>query len=215
MTDGGGDAEVRGLAELRARIRSLRSALGAAVLADRGRAAGERLLAAFHDTTVFSAWTVMSYRPLVSELNITPLNEALQTLGATLCFPSTAGQTSGQMRAVRIGSQTRWIRSAFGVEEPDGGDEQDPAQIDFILVPGLAFGPLGERIGFGAGHYDRFLPRAPRAIKVALTLDEQIQQSVPQNPWDQRVDWIVTPTREIRLPGVKQWSYHHSHAIAE
>lgn len=215
MTDDGGNAGEQGVDGLRRRIRALRSAMAREALADLGRATCDRFLAAFSNPESISGWTVMSYRPLASELNITPVNEALLRLGVSLSFPRTTGLEPGVMQAIQTDGSTCWVRSSFGVEEPKEGGVQDPAEIDLILVPGLAFGLKGERIGFGAGHYDRFLPRAPKALKVALALDEQILDSIPQRSWDQRVDWVVTPTREIRLPGVKQWSYHHSHAIQE
>ncbi len=68
-----------------------------------------------------------------------------------------------------------------------------------MLVPGLAFDPQGNRIGYGAGYYDRYLTEASgdHFIKVALAYDFQLQDSVPAEEYDIRMDYIVTPGKII------------------
>ena len=72
----------------------------------------------------------------------------------------------------------------------------DPSELDVVLVPGIAFDPLGNRVGFGTGYYDRFLSGLA-APKVALAFSLQIIDSVPHSPRDVPVDWIVTESDTI------------------
>jgi len=69
----------------------------------------------------------------------------------------------------------------------------DPATLDVVLVPGVAFDRQGGRLGFGGGYYDRLLPTTP-ALRIGVTYDECLCDALPCGEHDQRMDWIVTPT---------------------
>jgi len=67
-----------------------------------------------------------------------------------------------------------------------------PEQIDLILVPALAFGMRGERLGHGAGYYDRYLAHPMlSAVKIGVCFALQKYYDIPVEPHDQRVDFIV------------------------
>ena len=92
----------------------------------------------------------------------------------------------------------RLVRHRFGMLEPATDLPQvDPATLDLVLVPGVAFDRRGGRLGFGGGYYDRFLPTTP-ARRVGVTYDECLCDSLPCSEYDQRMDWVVTPTQQIR-----------------
>lgn len=75
--------------------------------------------------------------------------------------------------------------------DPDTAPAVDPADVDLVVAPGLAFDRRGNRIGFGAGFYDRFLA-AVDATVVALAYSLQLVDAVPHGRHDVPVDWIVT-----------------------
>ncbi|OGG55895.1 MAG: 5-formyltetrahydrofolate cyclo-ligase [Candidatus Handelsmanbacteria bacterium RIFCSPLOWO2_12_FULL_64_10] len=66
-----------------------------------------------------------------------------------------------------------------------------PGEIGLVVVPGLAFDSQGNRVGFGAGYYDRFL-KAVAAPKVAVAYAFQVLREVPTTEQDAPVDVIVT-----------------------
>jgi 5-formyltetrahydrofolate cyclo-ligase len=124
-----------------------------------------------------AALTVALYAPMVDEPDLKPLHARLERGGHRVVLPEEI--TGGALR--------------FG-DVPVG-------EIDVMVVPGRAFGEHGERIGRGRGCYDRTLaglPRGGRPVRVALAFDVQLFPALPQEPWDQRVDWIVTEKREIK-----------------
>ncbi|MFQ6102052.1 MAG: 5-formyltetrahydrofolate cyclo-ligase [Anaerolineae bacterium] len=90
---------------------------------------------------------------------------------------------------------THLVRHPFGMLEPTADlPVVDPATLDLVLVPGVAFDQRGGRLGFGGGYYDRFLPTTP-ALRVGVTYDECLADELPCGEHDQRMDWIVTPGR--------------------
>ena len=71
-------------------------------------------------------------------------------------------------------------------------------EVDAIIVPGAAFDPSGNRIGYGGGFYDRLLAGLERPVPViAPTYEEQVIDSVPADAHDRKVDIIVTDRREV------------------
>ncbi len=73
-----------------------------------------------------------------------------------------------------------------------------PEAVDWVLVPGVAFDDRGFRIGRGAGHYDRLLPRLRADVpRWALAFDEQWIAMVPDERHDQPLDGVVSPSRRF------------------
>lgn len=68
-----------------------------------------------------------------------------------------------------------------------------------MIMPGLAFDTLGNRIGYGAGYYDKYLKEKEEVImdKIAFAYDFQILEELEVDEYDIKVDQIVTPTRWI------------------
>lgn len=74
------------------------------------------------------------------------------------------------------------------------------AEVDWVLVPGVAFDIAGRRLGYGGGYYDRLLPLLPAdATRIAGAYEIQIVAAVPFGPHDLTVDAIVTETRVVDL----------------
>ncbi len=81
----------------------------------------------------------------------------------------------------------------FGIPEPDGElfiQEQD---IDFVLVPGVAFDKHNNRMGRGKAYYDRLL-RELSAYKVGVCFHFQLLPSVPTDQYDIKMDKVLRNT---------------------
>lgn len=71
--------------------------------------------------------------------------------------------------------------------------------IDAVLVPGAAFTPRCERMGYGGGFYDRLLADWPGdACFIALAFDLQITEVLPLGAHDVPMHEVITPTRHFR-----------------
>lgn len=100
----------------------------------------------------------------------------------------------------------------FGIEEPDVDSALwiSAVQLDFVICPLVAFDQRCQRIGVGAGYYDRsfaFLnefdhsnpPHVDRpTILAGFAFEVQkVHEIVPQ-PWDVALDWVVTERQLYR-----------------
>jgi 5-formyltetrahydrofolate cyclo-ligase len=93
----------------------------------------------------------------------------------------------------------RLVRHRFGMLEPAPDlPTVAPDALDVVLVPGVAFDRRGGRIGFGGGFYDGFLPTTD-ALRVGITYDECLADTLPCDEHDQRIEWVVTPTQTLRV----------------
>jgi 5-formyltetrahydrofolate cyclo-ligase len=95
---------------------------------------------------------------------------------------------------------------AMGIMEPVlGCPEVQAAELDLIMLPGVAFDVNGGRLGYGGGYYDRLLARLAKQgcspALVAIAFEMQIVDEVPMGADDMRVPLIVTEEREIRAAG--------------
>jgi 5-formyltetrahydrofolate cyclo-ligase len=74
----------------------------------------------------------------------------------------------------------------------------DKNSIDLIIVPGVAFDLCKNRIGFGAGYYDRFLSDLKAAVpKLAPAFEIQIFDEILVMDHDIHMDLIITEKRVI------------------
>ncbi|MBZ4688351.1 MAG: 5-formyltetrahydrofolate cyclo-ligase [Clostridia bacterium] len=87
---------------------------------------------------------------------------------------------------------------AYGIMEPCEIKPVRPEEIDLVLVPGVAFDVNGNRLGYGAGYYDRFLARLRSdATTIALAFEMQILDNVFPEEHDVPMDYIITEERLI------------------
>jgi 5-formyltetrahydrofolate cyclo-ligase len=89
------------------------------------------------------------------------------------------------------------VPGPFGIPEPKPGSlEMGPEQIDWALIPGIAFDAHGFRLGRGAGYYDRLLPLLrPETPRLALVLEPQWVDELPTEPHDQPVHGVFGSQR--------------------
>jgi len=142
-------------AALRAEIRARVAALGAE---ERGREAA----AVVEWVTGCDGWRrargVGLFVPIGDEIPVGALMEAAWKAGKEVALPAWAGGESGyRFRTVR-GAADLAPAGRFGIREPRAGCEDARAErLDFVVVPGVAFDPMGRRLGRGKGYYDRLL----------------------------------------------------------
>lgn len=132
--------------------------------------------------------TVATYRPLADEADPAPLTDAARAAGCTLALPRVTGR-GVPMRFLRWTPGNALEHGPFGIEQPPA-DAQDVAP-DIILTPLLGFDRHGNRLGQGAGYYDRALASLPPAWRVGVAWSVQ-EAAVPVEPWDVPLHAIAT-----------------------
>jgi 5-formyltetrahydrofolate cyclo-ligase len=177
---------------VRAEFLSLRNAidpvLSAAYSAD--IFAGIKTLAAYE-----KAKTVMFYLSYGSEVATDLMVKYAIKEGKNVVVPALKNINDEQMMQVaKISRLEDACKLVYGVRQPeinlDNIVEKDG--IDLIFVPGVAFDVLGYRIGYGKGHYDRWLRSVPVLKTIALAYDFQITKKLPIQKHDIPVGMIIT-----------------------
>lgn len=182
---------------LRAAVLARRDALDPAARATASDAISARLLAL---PSLARAHTVAAYLSFGSELDTAAFVRAVIASGRRLILP----RAERASRALTMHAVTdldgALLPGPFGIREPDPArcPAVAPDQIDFVLVPGVAFTPRCERLGYGGGFYDRFLPRCTRApALVAAAFALQVVETLPLEPTDLPVDRVITESGEF------------------
>jgi 5-formyltetrahydrofolate cyclo-ligase len=184
--------------ELRKRMRGLRQTMPASACAARSLRIVEQLMGL---PPIVQARGVALFWPMEDrhEVDLRLLHDRLRDRGARLAYPASDAE-NGALTFHFVSEAAAMQPNALGVREPSSEKpEAAPGEIDVVLVPALAADPRGHRIGYGAGYYDRALPRFSRtATTVCVVFDFQLLVDLPDTPGDVPVAWIVTETRTLR-----------------
>ena len=175
--------------DLRRRMLACRRALSVEERSSRSAAITEKLLSL---EAVQKAGTVFAYAAMEDEVQTEPLLASLLDRGKRVAIPLVIGKRA--MEAALVPSMDAMETGAYGIltVRAERREILQPQEIDCVIVPGVAFGLDGSRLGMGGGYYDAFLPKAERAVRVAAAFQCQISEDIPSLPYDCGVDWIVT-----------------------
>jgi len=99
----------------------------------------------------------------------------------------------GDMNFFLIRSMEDLSPGCMGILEPKAHCPKAERSDAPVITPGVAFGPAGERCGYGGGYYDRFFQREPGHCRIGIAYDFQILPELELEPYDQKVDEIITP----------------------
>ena len=141
-----------------------------------------------------NACCVLAYMSFGSEFETAAFVAGTLASGKQLCLPR-VDRATRRLELHRVDSMQRDLQSGvWGIREPRAEcPHADISHIDFVLLPGVAFTPRCERLGYGGGFYDRLLTRfARRPPLVAAAFALQICEQVPLDATDQRIDIVVT-----------------------
>ncbi len=136
-----------------------------------------------------SAERVGLYFAAAAEVDVSDLFVEAFATGRVVFVP-VVGAT-GRMRFVRLERDATLRRNRYGIWEPEGKPEAISArQLDLVVTPLVAFDVTGNRIGMGAGYYDRcfsFLRHRTRWLHpklVGAAFSCQRAPSIPAAAWD-------------------------------
>lgn len=142
-----------------------------------------------------SAKKILFYYSLPSEL---PTHYQIETLGKTknIFLP----RINGDSLDIIPLSKNLLSNPHFHVLEPTG-EPIDDTDVQVAIIPAVAFDLSGNRLGRGRGYYDRFLSGS-NILKVGVGFDCQLFASIPAEPHDVKMDFIVTPSKFLSFKNI-------------
>ncbi len=138
---------------------------------------------------------VASYIPIGSEADPGYFAAAARDAGCTIVLPHVTTKAA-PFRFLAWDAAEPLVAGPFGLQQPPAGAVE--VRPDIILTPLLGFDRAGNRLGQGAGHYDRAFAAHPDAWRIGIAWAVQQVATLVPDPWDVALhaiatesDWIV------------------------
>lgn len=143
---------------------------------------------------------VLTYLSMTKEVATDGMIKAAHKAGKEVAVPCIDGKSMVFYTLNPAGQE--YTFNWYGIREPERkGDPFQFADVSdtqiLLVVPGLAFDSERNRLGRGAGYYDRFMHDLRQESHFTLTalgifFQAQVEPSIPTDPWDERLDAILT-----------------------
>lgn len=162
---------------------------------EQAKADSEAVIARLEQLPLFKeAQTIMIYYPIHNEVDLRPLLKRYEGQ-KTFLLPVTHRRYIEPRQYL---GEEMMQRGHYQIPEPQTTEYK--GKIDLILVPGVAFDLKCNRIGRGAGFYDRFLRKHKRTQQIGVAYDFQIKKhELPQSFFDHPLNGVITPSQSIGL----------------
>lgn len=105
---------------------------------------------------------------------------------------------NGKMNLIRLKSWDELAPGHFGVLEPTSSDYYE-GKIDLVVTPSIVFDNNGYRLGYGKGYYDKYFSSREYDISVGLSYHKLLQDNVPKEDHDIKVDVIITEEKTFLI----------------
>lgn len=183
--------------ELRRLFLERRETMGPEEVAAASAAIGRRVLAL---DAFLEARTVMAYVDVRNEVRTGGLIRAALRRGQRVALPVPEPRTGYMAAALAPAYPEGLVTGPYGIPVPSPGSAAvSPADLDCVLVPGVAFDVDGFRLGYGGGYYDRFLSGLRGRVSViGLAYAWQVVPRLAREPHDRPVDLVVTEEWVLR-----------------
>ncbi len=153
----------------------------------------------FNSMTLAEPHCISGFWPIRSEIDPRPLMQALEARQMRLCLPAVLDAQTIEFRALSF--RDTLVETGFGTMGPaENAPVVDP---DIMLVPLAAFDLSGNRIGYGAGYYDRAIAALHRKNKfpvlIGVAFDVQRVDQIIHEAHDVPLNYILTETGFIAV----------------
>ena len=170
---------------LRKTIRDQKRAMTVEQIEEKSRLLGEQ----FHGSDFYrQAKSIYGYLPYNQEVRTVAMLEQALKDGKRVAVPKCYGD---EMRFIWMEDLSKVEKGYAGIPEPIADDPVADDETALVLMPGLAFDPMGHRIGYGGGFYDKFLAKEPGHPTLALCYDFQMLDHLETEEFDIPVDRVI------------------------
>jgi 5-formyltetrahydrofolate cyclo-ligase len=123
------------------------------------------------------------YSPIKNEPDLRPLVKQ----GKHVLLPKVVGDSLiyGQWKQTDT-----LIKSTLNILEPNTNKDKSHL-LDLLIIPGVAFDRLGNRLGFGKGYFDRYLSTKRPPLVIGVCYPFQLQKKLQVTQEDMKVDLVL------------------------
>lgn len=137
---------------------------------------------------------IYAFSSFQSEINTDRIIKHALSIDKNVYLPKVQ---KNKMIFLKIDENTLYKKSRFGIYEPEK-EEENLENSGFVIFPGLAFDKKCNRIGYGAGYYDKYFEKIKdNFYKVGICFDNQILEHIETNKYDIVLDEVITPSYNI------------------
>lgn len=129
------------------------------------------------------------YANMQNEVETLSYVDKLVKQGRKIYFPKVYPAVK-EMHFFEVQDVIQLEKGTFDVLEPP--EFHKASRLDLMIVPGVAFDKNGNRLGYGAGYYDRFFEKHQLICKIGISFEFQRLKEIPTNSFDVPMDWIIT-----------------------
>jgi len=161
------------------------------------------------DAAYRQAGSIGLYSPVLNEVQTELVACRCLADGKRLSYPRVKGPL---LEFIEVYGASDLAPGAYGILEPPGDRRVPYAELDLLVVPGVAFDLSGHRLGYGKGYYDRALAHCrPDLERVGFAYEFQVVEQLPAAAHDCRLTQLVTEQRLLRFsPGEDSGVPNHS-----
>ena len=182
------------ITEQKKALRASCKALRLAIPSDEKAAANAAILRTVAAHSAFlRANLILCFFPVRGEVDLTPIVEIAKQRGIRVAFPRCEGT---EMHFHLVSGLDELTLDRFGIPAPRADAPiAVSSEKTLCLLPGLAAGRDGTRLGYGGGFYDRFLAEF-EGVTLFPVYDRLLFDTLPADTLDRKADHIVTEKGE-------------------
>jgi 5-formyltetrahydrofolate cyclo-ligase len=134
--------------------------------------------------------TVGVYIPMGSEVRTDVIIRKAISAGKKVAFPRIESEGIKFYQLHDKNFEQGLVLGKFGVKEPSNIGK-GVSRIDLLIVPGIGFDNQGARIGYGRGHFDKYLKKTKVSFSMGLGYEFQlVPYDLPQSASDQPINGL-------------------------
>lgn len=141
-----------------------------------------------------NARTLACFWPFDGEPDLIPACKELMQCGCEIALPVVEGESDYKMEFHLWSPDIPLTKSRYGIHEPQKSIPIPPTRFDMLLIPLVGYDKNGNRVGMGAGYYDRHLASVcdlQKPLRVGIAYQLQELEQIQQNDWDVPLHGVI------------------------